>query len=215
MGEDGVIILFDLDGTLIDSTEAILESFHTSLDLHGFGGVSDEQIKALIGYPLDIMFAKIGVESEKVWSAVDAYREHYRPISTQKTVLLEGASEAVKLASSFAELGVVTTKTALYSRELMEHFLLMDYFKTLVGKEDVTNPKPHPEPILKALEAFKTQDKQIYMIGDTKLDLLSAKSAGVKGLGVLSGYGSRSSLEEHTDIIFDNALDAVRYLNMM
>jgi pyridoxine 5'-phosphate synthase PdxJ len=58
----------------------------------------------------------------------------------------------------------------------MEHFGVMQYFKVLIGRDDVENPKPHPEPIFKALEKLDTQNKKIYMIGDTCLDCISAKS---------------------------------------
>ena len=71
-----MIILFDLDGTLIDSTEAILESFHNSFRIHEFKSPRDEQIKALIGYPLDVMFESLGVHSDNVWDFVATYKEH-------------------------------------------------------------------------------------------------------------------------------------------
>lgn len=209
---DTMIILFDLDGTLIDSTEAILESFHHSCSVHNYPQPNDEEIKALIGYPLDIMFEGVGVGRDKVWDFVATYKENYRKISTQKTVLLENAKDAVLEASKFAELGIVTTKTAEYSKILMEYFGLMQYFKVLIGREDVEHPKPHAEPILKALEFFERENKEIWMLGDTKLDLLSAQSAGVNSIAVLSGYDSLAVLEKYTNVIFRDALEAVEHL---
>ncbi len=207
-----MIILFDLDGTLIDSTEAILESFHHSLDAHNHSHPSDEAIKALIGYPLDVMFTSLGIDEMKVWSFVTTYKEHYRKISTKKTILLEFAKEAVVNASKFATLGIVTTKTGKYSRILMEHFELMDYFEVLIGREDVENPKPHREPILKALVELDTQGKEIWMVGDTKLDLMCAQNAEVNSIAVLSGYDDLKTLEKYTHIIVKDALKAVQYL---
>jgi phosphoglycolate phosphatase len=207
-----MIILFDLDGTLIDSTEAILESFHNSFDVHGMKHPNDSEIKELIGYPLDVMYPSLGVKEEEVVMYVQTYKEHYREISTQKTYLIENAKEAVALASEIAEIGIVTTKTGLYSQVLMEHFEIMDYFKVLIGREHVTNPKPHEEPILKALESFDTKGKEIWMMGDTKLDLLSAKSAGVNSVAVLSGYDSQKTLQKYTSHIYKDALEAVKWL---
>ncbi|MCK9492473.1 MAG: HAD family hydrolase [Sulfurimonas sp.] len=207
-----MIILFDLDGTLIDSTEAIVESFHHSFKTHNHPHPKDEQITALIGYPLDIMFADLGVEKSRVWDFVDTYRENYRKISTQKTILLQNAREAVVLASEFATLGIVTTKTGAYSKVLMEHFELMQHFEVLIGREDVEHPKPDPEPIIKALEVLGKSDENIWMIGDTKLDLISAKAAKVNSIGVLSGYDAFEALKEHTNVIFSDALEAVEYL---
>jgi len=207
-----MIILFDLDGTLIDSTDAILESFHNSFDFFDRAHPSDDDIKALIGYPLDTMYRELGVEEDKVWDFVDTYKEHYRVISTQKTHLLENAREAVILADEFAEIGIVTTKTGKYSQVLMEHFQIMEYFKVLIGREHVQNPKPHEEPILKALESFEVQGKEIWMIGDTKLDLISAKNADVNSIGVLSGYDNEETLQKFTDIIHKDAIEAVKWL---
>ncbi|MEN4046607.1 MULTISPECIES: HAD family hydrolase [unclassified Sulfurimonas] len=207
-----MIILFDLDGTLIDSTEAILESFHNSFAVHGFSVPADAQIKALIGHPLDVMYRELGVDEALVLDFVTTYKEHYREISTQKTKLLPNAKEAVEAAAAFASLGIVTTKTGKYSRILMEHFGLMDKFEVLVGREHVQNPKPHAEPILKALQSFDTKNKEIWMIGDTQMDLLSAKNAGVNSIGVLSGYEEKKSLKKFSDIIFNDSLDAIGYL---
>ncbi len=208
-------ILFDLDGTLIDSTEAILESFHNSFDVHNYPHAEDEAIKVLIGHPLDVMYRELGVSESEVWDFVATYKEHYRVISTQKTVLLEGAREAVETASRFARLGIVTTKTGKYSRVLMEHFELMEYFEVLIGREDVEHPKPHAEPINKAVEQMQVSKSTCWIIGDTRLDLGSAKNAGIGSIGVLTGYDNAEQLKTLTDIIDTDALNAVRRLKKM
>jgi len=209
--ESKITILFDLDGTLIDSTEAILESFYHSfkeLDFDFKG--DDEDIKNEIGYPLDIMYATLGVVQNDVQKFVDSYKLHYRKISQAKTYILPNALEAVKLASTFATLGVVTTKTTAYSIPLLENMGIMKYFDTIIGRQEVTNPKPHPEPVLKALENLNIKpSKDIYMIGDTKLDLIASKEAGVNSVGVLCGYGKKEELEKYTNMIEETALKAV------
>ena len=205
-------ILFDLDGTLIDSTEAILESFHNSFDVHEHPHPEDEAIKALIGHPLDHMYAELGVEDERVWDFVTTYKEYYRVISTQKTVLLPYAREAVEEAAKFARLGIVTTKTGKYSRVLMEHFELMHHFEVLIGREDVENPKPHAEPIEKAIEKMGVTKELCWIIGDTRLDIGSANNAGIKSIGVLSGYDNATQLNTLTDVIEDDVLKAVKRL---
>ncbi len=207
-----MIILFDLDGTLIDSTYAIVNTFHHSFDVHNSKHPSDEQIEALIGYPLDVMYKELGVDKDEIWNFVATYKERYRKISTQQTELLACTKEAVLCASKFARLGIVTTKTGEYSKVLMEHFGLMQYFEVLIGRENVHNPKPHEEPILKALSMMKHINEDVWMIGDTKLDLLSAKNAKVSSIGVLSGYDTKETLQKYTKLIFMDALIAVKYL---
>ncbi len=203
-------ILFDLDGTLIDSTEAILESFHNSFDVFKMAHPSDEEIKLLIGHPLDVMYSSLGIDDKHVWDMVNTYKQHYRKISTQKTQLLPFAREAVELASKNARLGIVTTKTGRYSKILMEHFELMHHFEILIGREDVENPKPHPEPINKAIEFLRVKKEDCWMIGDTRMDLIAAKSAGVKSVAVVSEYEPLEELKKYTNIIKTNALEAVQ-----
>jgi len=205
-------ILFDLDGTLIDSTEAILESFGVAFETFGKSVPDDEAIKKLIGHPLDVMFNLLGIDTLKTYDYVAAYKEHYRLISRQKTALLPLASEAIHQASKIATLGIVTTKTSRYSEELLEHLGVMHHFKVLIGRENVTYPKPHPEPIQKALLALKADSMQTWMIGDTPMDLICAQEAGVRGIGVLCGYGSKEDLQKYTSLIVRDSLDAVKLI---
>ena len=211
-----MIILFDLDGTLIDSTEAILESFGVAFKSFGDDIPDDESIKSHIGYPLDVMFISLGVAKNRADDYVNAYKSHYRKISCAKTVLLPYAKESLELASQYATLGVVTTKTAKYSVELLEHNDIMRYFDVLVGREDVEFPKPHPEPVLKALSKLQIDTKDVWMIGDTCMDIVSAKSANIQGIAVTSGYASKELLESCTDSdkIVDNTLKAVQFITL-
>jgi phosphoglycolate phosphatase len=210
------IILFDLDGTLIDSTEAILKCFDDSFKHFDMPTPDEESIKALIGHPLDYMYAELGVDEDRVWDFVAVYKEHYRKRSKPMTKFLPDAKEAIEEAFSFARLGVVTTKTGEYSRILLEHMGVMDYFETLIGREDVTHPKPHIEPILKVLKKMHVDYKDnIFMIGDTYMDMLSAKDSGIEPIGVLSGYGTSIELQKYTTIIKKDAKSAVSYIKQI
>ena len=209
------IILFDLDGTLIDSTDAILSTFyHSFKELNFDFSGNDEDIKSLIGYPLDIMYAKLGIEESKVWDFVDAYKNRYRIISKEQTTLLENAYEAVELASKIARVSVVTTKTRAYTMPLLEHFNIAQFFEIVTGRENVQNPKPHPEPILTTLEQMNYDKKlhDVWMIGDTKLDLIAANDANINSIGLLCGYGEEEELRKYTNFIETTALDAIKYL---
>ena len=209
------IILFDLDGTLIDSTDAILASFNYTFKELGFDFKgSDKDIKDLIGYPLDIMYKDLGVPEEKVWDFVDAYKNRYRVISKEKTTLLENAYEAVALASQLGRVSVVTTKTRMYTMPLLEHFNIAQFFEIVTGRENVQNPKPHPEPILITLEQMN-YDKNlhdVWMIGDTKLDLIAANEANINSIGVLCGYGEEDEIREYTQFIQKDAISAINFL---
>lgn len=208
-----ITILFDLDGTLLDSTEAILEGFEVAFKENSERVRSEEEVKALVGYPLEIMFQKMGVENSKIESCVKSYKLHYRTISRPKTTLLENAKEAIELANEFATLGVVTTKTGRYSIELLEHMDIMKYFKCLIGRENVENPKPHPEPILKAMNLLNSNADKTFMIGDTSLDILSAKDANITPIAVECGY--ESDLKKYKVEVKKDSLEAVKYIQSL
>jgi len=210
-------ILFDLDGTLIDSTEAILEGFTTSFKQNG-GEVPDEsKVLQVIGHPLDIMFKSLGCDVRRVDSYVESYKEHYRKVATAKTVLLKNAKEAVEEAASFARVGVVTTKTRRYSMDILEHLGVLKYFETVVGRECVTNPKPHPEPVLLALSRMECNKEDcnksnIFLVGDTVMDLEAAFSAGIGFVGVRGRYGDVKEFEKRCQELKNDALEAVTFI---
>jgi len=207
-----VVILFDLDGTVIDSTEAILDGFRVAFEHFGGEVPSDEAIKNEIGHTLEDMFLTLGVVRDKVAEHVHTYKMHYRIISCEKTVLIDGAKEAIEEASQFATLGVVTTKTGEYSRILLEHMGLMHYFSVLIGREDVENPKPHKEPILKALAKLEHDRSKTWMIGDTCMDIESAKNAKVQAVAVTSGYATLEMLQKCATLITLNVHEAVKHI---
>jgi phosphoglycolate phosphatase len=202
------VILFDLDGTLIDSTDAIVQSFGVAFEHFGSPSPSRVDIISHIGHPLDYMFKELGVEPNKIDEHVARYKQNYQLISKEMTSLLPDAFEAIELASKHARLGVVTTKTGSYSRIILEHLGVMSYFETLIGREDVVSPKPHPEPIFKAMKHF--ENAEFWMIGDTTMDIDSANSAGINSVAVLCGYGAKNELEKATNNISKNSLEAVK-----
>lgn len=207
------IILFDLDGTLIDSTQGILQSFYEAFSKNNLAIPSDEKICSLIGYPLDIMFKNLGVDENLIQKCLDSYKAHYREISLKCTKMLPNAVEAISFASTFATLGVVTTKTGLCSKQILEHFDVLKYFEVVIGREDVNFPKPHQEPILTALKHLHVdKNAKIFMVGDTILDINCAKNAHVSSVGVLCGYGDKNVLKQHADITCKDSFEAVKVI---
>jgi len=208
------VILFDLDGTLIDSTEAILYSFKKAYEKFGLEAPKKEDILPQIGHPLFGMFINLGVESSRGEDFVLAYKKVYATVHTQKTKLLPQAKEAVEFAyKSGAKLGIVTTKTGKYSKELLEYFGILHYFDALVGSEDVKRHKPHPEPIERALELMSVaKSDNITMIGDTCMDMQASKNAGVTGIAVPFKYTPLKELRVCSKVVKGCIFEAVRYI---
>ena len=205
-------ILFDLDGTLIDSTSAILKGFDSAFIAHGRQTPDHDALKSLVGYPLEIMFEKLGADKNLLTDYVKEYKACYKKIYLYETTLLPYAMEALKEASGFADVGVVTTKTSKFSIILLEHLGVMKFIKTVVGRDDVANPKPDPEPINLALKRLEKGKDNAFMVGDTIMDIKAAKAALVTGVGLTCGYGQRADLEKFSEHIFSTPLEAVCFI---
>ena len=205
-------ILFDLDGTLIDSTSAILKGFDSAFLAHGKQTPEHDALKSFVGYPLEIMFEKLGADKNLLADYVKEYKACYEKIYLDETTLLPYAMEALQEASGFADVGVVTTKTSKFSIILLEHLGVMKFIKTVVGRDDVENPKPDPEPINLALKRLEKGKDNAFMVGDTIMDLKAAKAALVTGVGLTCGYGQMADLEKFSEHIFSTPLEAVRFI---
>lgn len=205
------ILLFDLDGTLIDSTQAIWESFILAARDYGLS-LEDryDEVEQKIGMTLAEMFLQVGIPSEKVGECVQTYRGYYQQKFLEKTFLLPKVKETIQRVQNSYRMGIVTSKSHYFSEKILEHFGLLKYFFTLVGIEDVKKAKPDAEPILKALEGISYQKDRVFMIGDTSFDIQAAKNAGVIGIGVNGRY--QKDLYKHTNLVFENIGDAVVYI---
>lgn len=211
------IILFDMDGTLIDSTDAIYKSFLQVFKDNNMPLLSKKEVSKFIGYTLNDMFRFFGAKEENIEQYCSEYKRHYIKICNQYTNLLPNTLDSIKIADKFAYLGIVTTKSSRSSKELLANFCIDKYFKIIIGREDVNHTKPHKEPILKAIDSIKADisKNKIYMIGDTILDLNAANNAGIIGIGVLSGYGEMQDLEKISPYIFQDTLDAVNFIKTL
>lgn len=205
------IILFDLDGTLIDSTEAVYEAICEAFKHFQRPLPSRQAVVSQIGNTLEYMFSTLDVESSALSDFIGVYRAHYGKICNDKTYLLESARDAILQAKEFASLGVVTTKLGKHSKILLNNFGVLKYFNCVIGREDVKEAKPSAEPILLALKSMPKgiARDNIYMVGDTPLDIQAANNANIKSIGILSGYASLELLQQYTNRIVKDALEAV------
>lgn len=205
------ILLFDLDGTLIDSTDAIVESFLNTALFFGKNLKNQvSEIKSMIGSTLVNMFLHFGISQEELQECIALYRKNYERIYLQKTHLLPKVKEALESVPKHYKMGIVTSKNSYFSRKILENLKIDSYFFIIVGIDSVNEPKPSAEPIYKALEGIEYEKNQVFMIGDTYFDMQAAKNAGVIGVGVSGKYDQ--GLREHTSLFFDDLLKAVNYI---
>jgi phosphoglycolate phosphatase len=205
-------VCFDLDGTLIDSTEAIVNSFNHTFDVLEKSRPPREAVVNTIGYTLEDQFRMMtNVDPGR---CTRVYREHYGRTCTDNTFLIDGAAECLHaLNAAGLPLGFATSKRRLYAEQVLEHLNVLDYFTVRIGPDDVSKPKPDPECLFKAAEAFGCAPDSMAYVGDTKFDMGAAKAAGAWCVAVTFGYASREELLTfEPDAVHDDLPSLTRHL---
>jgi pyrophosphatase PpaX len=189
-------VLFDLDGTLIDSVRLILDSYHHTLATHGLPPRSDEEWLAGVGTPLTVQFAAWRDDPQTLEALIATYREYNLKHHDRMVTVYPGVVQVVRaLKDGGIATGLVTSKNragALRGLTLVQLETLMD---VMVCADEVENPKPHPEPVEKAVRLLSAQPSTTVYVGDSIHDMQSGRAAGVRTAAVLWGPFGRSHLE--------------------
>lgn len=189
-------VLFDLDGTIIDSIRLILDSYHHTLATHGLPARSDAEWLAGIGTPLTAQLAEWGPEPERLRALIATYREYNLANHDRCVAPYPGVIEAIRaIRGAGRRTGLVTSKNrqgALRGLRLCDTEPLMD---VLVCADEVDNPKPHPEPVERAVRLLGADPAATVYVGDSVHDMRSGRAAGVLTAAVLWGPFTRADLE--------------------
>ncbi len=189
-------ILFDLDGTLTDSGEGIINCAILALEHFGLPVPSREAMRVFVGPPLHESFIKHGVPADKAEEAVAVYRSRYIPIGKFENTPYPGIRQLLEeLKKEGHFLYVATSKPEQMSIDILEHFDLAKYFDKICGATMDTSRTNKEAVIAYLLELSGTKEK-IIMVGDTKFDVLGAAAHGIPTIGVSWGYGEVSDLKE-------------------
>lgn len=189
-------VLFDLDGTLTDSGEGIINCAIAALKHFGLPVPAREEMRVFVGPPLHETFLKFGVKPEQTDEAIRVYRERYIPIGKFENTPYPGIRELLaSLKTAGHKLYVATSKPETTSIEILEHFDLAKYFDCICGASMDLSRYSKEDVIAYLLEQNGQADNMV-MIGDTKFDVLGAKKHGIPTVGVAWGYGEVKDMEE-------------------
>ena len=188
--------LFDLDGTLIDSIRLILDSYHHTLTHHKLPSRTDEEWLRGMGTPLHVQFSEWRGSPEMLDAMIATYREYNLKHHDRMVTVYPGVVDAIReMKAAGIQTGLVTSKNrhgALRGLSLVGLEALMD---VMVCADEVTNPKPHPEPVEKAVALLGADRATTVYVGDSIHDMQSGRAAGVKTAAALWGPFARSHLE--------------------
>ncbi len=188
--------LFDLDGTLLDSMELILTSFHYTTRLHLGHDIPDSQWLAGVGTPLRTQLAKVARSEDELDAMMDTYRTFNLDQHDVMVRAFPGVVDMVKeLHRLGAKLALVTSKLSDGANRGVRLLGLDEELSVRVCADDVQHGKPHPEPVLKALAALDASPESALFIGDSAHDIEAGRQAGVKTVAVGWGPIPREELE--------------------
>lgn len=190
--------LFDLDGTLADSIDLIIESYNHTMVAHGREPRSHTYWRALIGTPLEEQFKRLSDDPEDVAAMVKTYGDYNIAHHDARVKAYPGVLDTLTtLRERGAPLAIVSSKRRAGLHRFFRLVGIEGWFDALVGGDDVENGKPHPEPVHRAVAALGVSHDETVFIGDSPHDLESGRAAGVKTAAALWGPFPREELAVH------------------
>jgi len=200
------LVVFDLDGTLVDSLTDIAASANDALveaygeparlpiaDVRGFVGRGARQL-------IESCVAAVGRPKEEVDRVFDRFMAIYGSRLTENTRLYEGLDDALEKIRASAELAVLTNKPGEMSRAIVRDLGLASRFRAVIGGDDLPTRKPDPEGLLKILSDAGVRPEEAALVGDSAVDVRTARHAGIRAVGVLWGYDRTGVLSEGADV---------------
>jgi phosphoglycolate phosphatase len=192
-------ILFDLDGTLIDTKSGVLGSLKKTMEELSLPLPPENRLISFLGPPLEQCFKDVcGLSEEQTQKAVTVFRGHYGGGGLYDFEIFEGIEELLaQLKKEGRILGVATSKNQRFAKIVMDHCGLGDFFDVVAGAPDsIETSWDKKDSVLKAMGAIRGADfSNTVLVGDRKFDAQGAAEAGIDAIGVLYGYGNAEELE--------------------
>lgn len=191
------VILFDLDGTLTDSSPGIINSIIYALKKYDITVENRAELRKFLGPPLHESFREFyGFDEEKSMEAVRFYREYFSTKGLLENEVYDGIHSLLKnLCDKGKRLIVATSKPQEFTNRIMEHFGLCEYFELIAGSNMDGTRSKKAEVIEYALQKCQITDKsKVVMVGDRMHDIFGANAVGIDSIGVEYGYGDYDEL---------------------
>ncbi|MEE0929861.1 MAG: HAD family hydrolase [Acutalibacteraceae bacterium] len=208
------VVLFDLDGTLVDTGLGITNSVMYSLKKFGIEVKERQSLYKFVGPPLHKSFEKFyGFSSEKAMQAVEYYREYYKNKGMFEITVYNGIENLLKtLKSTGKTLAVATSKPEVFAKRILKHIDFDKYFDIIAGANLDGTRTQKSEVVEYALKSCNaTNLSKVVIIGDREYDVYGAYTVGIDSVGVTFGYGNRAELENAgANYIADSAENLIK-----
>jgi phosphoglycolate phosphatase len=185
-------VLFDLDGTLVDSEKDIAEAANFTRQHYGLTPVP---VSTIAQYVVLLEKSLETTDQEKIQEAYQIFKQHYRIHCADFTKPYPGTFDLLDaLKVKNIKMGVVSNKPQEFTDLVLKQLNLAPYFEVAFGPEATPNRKPHPEPLLTALERLGARPPEAVMVGDSYVDIQAAKAVPMRVAALTHGYGTREVL---------------------
>ena len=213
---DSELIIFDLDGTLIDSSDDIAWAANRTLVYMGYNEMDLDAIKEGIGWGVKTLLQKLMPQEgpERIDDARVKFLEYYWDHLTVNTILYPGVRETIDYFKDHdKKMAIVTNKPIKFTEKILNELALKDFFLMVLGGDSLMNRKPDPEPVEKVISTLGVTKGKTVFVGDSKVDGETGKRAGIFTIGVEYGFRGRKELEEAGfDVIISEFPELTRIL---
>jgi HAD superfamily hydrolase (TIGR01549 family) len=208
-------VCFDLDGTLVDSKDTILESTKAALDQLNISYKIDEDVFTnMIGMHFVDIFNKVNIRVDDFEQFISIYKAIYFDFIDSSYLYPEVKETLSYLNKKEIKVSLLTTKVQEQAEKIIDYFKLRSSFDCLMGRRDGMAHKPSPEPLLRICKELQIEPAETIIVGDTELDILCGKSAGTKTCGVLFGYRRKDQIEkEKPDFVISRLDELINFLD--
>ena len=207
-------VFFDLDGTLTDSGEGIINCATLALEHFGLPVPSRQEMRVFVGPPLDKTFIRFGVPEDKAQEAINVFRSRYLVTGKFENTPYPGIRELLTtLKQQGHRLFVATSKPETTAVEILNKFQLADFFECICGAT-FDGTRSHKTDVIAYLLKQIGNPKHILMVGDTEFDVLGAADHGIATVGVSWGYGEVAAMEQAGAVAIAHSMDELlEYIN--
>lgn len=189
------LIVFDLDGTLIDGYDAIADALSHAMRRLGETPLPADRVRGMVGHGLERLLEQ-AVGAERAPEGVRLFRERYADVALSHSRLLPGVAETVAaLGAAGHTMAVASNKPARFSRMILEAKGLAPSFRDIAGPDDATPPKPHPEMLRRIVASAGATPERTVVVGDMEVDDEFARAAGCRVVLIPSGSRTREELQ--------------------
>jgi phosphoglycolate phosphatase len=212
-----LLIIFDLDGTLIDSAEDLAISMNATRRHFGLDPLDKQLIYSYVGNGAAMLVRRamgLAATEESIQSALAFFLKFYRVHALEHTRLYPGVKELIQeLAGGGHKLAVLTNKPVRISADIVKALGLGDQFFRVYGGDSFAAKKPDPVGVLALVEEARTSTTESLLVGDSAVDVQTSRNAGVSSAGVLWGFQPESFQLNPPDIVLKEPQDLLNYLN--